>query len=611
MAHAQRRFGSLGAGIAILSLVLTASSTPTNANPPASVFRAFGAPAGPPGAPEPRVRPEMRSHYIVTPSSCSSDYGTAGKYFLGVTLGSNVAGGPFSAVLSGLANKACDASSAIGAGQQNVIANNGNALDSFIGAGGANAVTGFSAFVGAGSSNEAAAQAAFVGAGIYGTAEAPGSFVGAGGYEYLQQKGSAAGGGNIADGTDSFIGAGDLNAISSSGMGSFIGGGGSASVKQGYHNTIAAADSFIGAGDNNTVGVGAGQSFLGGGINGTITGSYSGLVAGYGDGVRGTGAFVGAGEFNEVYSENAFIGSGSGNTVSGEGSFVGAGGTAGIFSGNQASGQDSFIGAGDSNVAKATESFIGAGANNSITSAPYSVLAGGRSNTVSGEYASLAGGYDNTAAGVFSMMPGGEANHANGKLSFAAGYHAEAVHNGSFVWSDFVSGSADAEDKAANQFVVRASGGTSFYSNEKETSGVELTAGSGAWANLSDRNAKTEIVPLDDASILAKVAALPVSSWQYKSERGVRHVGPMAQDFYAAFGVGTDDRHITSIDEDGVALAAIKALHRENDRLRSIVESDRKAEHDEVSALRSQLRQIQSLLADHARSNDKPLAFAR
>jgi hypothetical protein len=42
---------------------------------------------------------------------------------------------------------------------------------------------------------------------------------------------------------------------------------------------------------------------------------------------------------------------------------------------------------------------------------------------------------------------------------------------------------------------------------------------------------------------------------------GVRHVGPMAQDFYAAFGTGVDDRHITSIDEDGVALAAIKALN--------------------------------------------------
>jgi hypothetical protein len=65
------------------------------------------------------------------------------------------------------------------------------------------------------------------------------------------------------------------------------------------------------------------------------------------------------------------------------------------------------------------------------------------------------------------------------------------------------------------------------------------------------------------------IARLPISRWSYISEHGVRHVGPMAQDFYAAFGVGEDDKHITSIDEDGVALAAIKALHAENARLRT------------------------------------------
>ncbi len=71
-------------------------------------------------------------------------------------------------------------------------------------------------------------------------------------------------------------------------------------------------------------------------------------------------------------------------------------------------------------------------------------------------------------------------------------------------------------------------------------------------------------MPVDDTSILAKLSTLPIDAWQYKTERGVRHLGPMAQDFYAAFGAGEDDRHITSIDEDGVALAAIEALHREN-----------------------------------------------
>ncbi len=595
MGRYQQRIGSLGAGIATLSLVLTASSVPTNANPPAPIFRTLGAPAILPGAPEPRVRPEMRSRYLVTPTSCSSQFGTAGKYFLGVTLGSNVAGGPFSAVLGGLANKACDGASAIGAGEANVIGNDGNALESFIGAGGANAVTGFSAFVGAGSDNEAAAQASFVGSGIDGTAEGPGSFVGAGGYLYGTGKGATQGGGNTAAGVDSFIGAGEFNKITSSATGSFIGGGGTADLSGGAHNTIYGVDSFIGAGDNNSIN--AQQAFVGGGTGANVNGNYSGIAAGYGDVVSGIASFAGAGGFNVVSAQDAFVGSGNGNKATFEGAFVGAGGTLGSTTGNKAAGQDAFVGAGDSNLTQATASFIGGGGGNSIFSGSYSVLAGGRGNVVRGEYASIAGGYDNTASGDFSMVPGGEENLADGELSFAAGYRAWPKHNGSFVWSDFVSGSAALEDKAPNQFLVRASGGTFFYSNEAATSGVELTSGSGAWANLSDRNAKTDIAPLDDASILAKVAALPVSSWQYKSERGVRHVGPMAQDFYAAFGVGTDDRHITSIDEDGVALAAIKALHRENARLSSTVEND----HNELASLRRQLRQIQSLLSSHGR----------
>jgi len=90
--------------------------------------------------------------------------------------------------------------------------------------------------------------------------------------------------------------------------------------------------------------------------------------------------------------------------------------------------------------------------------------------------------------------------------------------------------------------------------------------------DASDRALKTNVEPIDDTAILDRVAAMPISKWSYISEHGVRHVGPMAQDFYAAFGVGADNKHITSIDEDGVALAAIKALHRETVSLKSQLE---------------------------------------
>jgi hypothetical protein len=173
------------------------------------------------------------------------------------------------------------------------------------------------------------------------------------------------------------------------------------------------------------------------------------------------------------------------------------------------------------------------------------------------------------ASGSSATVPGGYHNTASGSGSFAAGYVAEAISDGSFVWSDESSTTVHVRSSANNQFVARASGGYELYSNPALTTGVRLAPGSGTWGSVSDRALKTRVVPIDDANVLARVAKLPVSEWSYVSERGVRHMGPMAQDFYAAFGVGEDDRHITSIDEDGVALAAIKALHAENAELRA------------------------------------------
>ncbi len=77
----------------------------------------------------------------------------------------------------------------------------------------------------------------------------------------------------------------------------------------------------------------------------------------------------------------------------------------------------------------------------------------------------------------------------------------------------------------------------------------------------SDRNLKKNIAPADTDAILKKVGELPISTWTYLEEPPtVRHLGPMAQDFHASFGLGDDDRTYHSIDAHGVALAAIQAL---------------------------------------------------
>ena len=76
----------------------------------------------------------------------------------------------------------------------------------------------------------------------------------------------------------------------------------------------------------------------------------------------------------------------------------------------------------------------------------------------------------------------------------------------------------------------------------------------------SDRNAKEHFEAIDSQAVLAAVARLPIERWSYKGEP-VRHLGPMAQDFAAAFGLGADDRHIFTLDAAGVALAAIQRLY--------------------------------------------------
>ena len=77
----------------------------------------------------------------------------------------------------------------------------------------------------------------------------------------------------------------------------------------------------------------------------------------------------------------------------------------------------------------------------------------------------------------------------------------------------------------------------------------------------SDRNAKTAFQPVDSRAVLEKLAALPLTTWSYTNNPSTRHIGPVAQDFAAAFAVGEDDKHIATVDADGVALAAIQGLN--------------------------------------------------
>ena len=102
---------------------------------------------------------------------------------------------------------------------------------------------------------------------------------------------------------------------------------------------------------------------------------------------------------------------------------------------------------------------------------------------------------------------------------------------------------------------VITNNGSIYTAGNVYANGVELT---------SYRNAKENFTPLDGKTVLAKVVTLPVTEWNYKTDQAaLQHIGPMAQDFHAAFGLnGADDKHISTVDEGGVALAAIQGLNQ-------------------------------------------------
>jgi hypothetical protein len=73
----------------------------------------------------------------------------------------------------------------------------------------------------------------------------------------------------------------------------------------------------------------------------------------------------------------------------------------------------------------------------------------------------------------------------------------------------------------------------------------------------------SEPVPINGPELLEKLVALPISAWNYEfDDASIRHLGPMAQDFFATFGLGGDDKTISMVDANGVVMVAIQALYR-------------------------------------------------
>jgi hypothetical protein len=441
----------------------------------------------------------------------------------------NAASGEYATVDGGWNNTASESDATVGGGRYNVA----SAGFATIGGGGpddkntltrANRVTDEFGTVGGGGNNQAGdnagttadARFATVGGGQGNTARADHATVGGGGYNVASAGFATIGGG----GPDDVITLGRANRVTDE-FGT-VGGGGNNQAGNNYGTTTDAKFATVGGGQGNTAR--ADHATVGGGQGNTARADHATVGGGQGNIVRGDHATVGGGGYNVASAGFATIGGGGpddestfarGNRVTDEFGTVGGGISTpvGDGPGNTADARFATVGGGQGNTARADHATVGGGRGNSAggdyatvgrgwdnhASGLYATLPGGHGNAASksdatvgggqgnragGEYATVGGGWDNlisadyatiggggnnAAIGAYATVPGGTHNTAGGPLSFAAGNHARAYHQGTFVWAD--STDADFASTANNQFLIRASGGVGIGTNRPAVAG--------------------------------------------------------------------------------------------------------------------------------------------
>ncbi len=479
----------------------------------------------------------------------------------------------------------------VGGGKRNIV----RGVNATVGGGWWNTAEGQNATIGGGQSNTTGDQYATVGGGYHNTAGGQFATIG-GGHSNTTVQGLSVG--NYAT-----IGGGWGN----------VAYGSNATVGGGKDNTASGNGATVAGGDGNTAG--GEVSFVGGGYGSTASGENAAIVGGYQNVASGYISFIGGGANITVTADHAVIGGGERNMASGGYSFIG-GGRANTTAGSYAT-----ICGGTNNSAGSTLAMgatVGGGEYNTASSIDATV-SGGYQNTASGTIATVGGGSNNTASGVGATVPGGNNNTAQGNYAFAAGRRAKAQHAGAFVWAD--STDADFVSLRDNQFRVRANGGTRFDVNNSgwveiyddgsrliNTSTSAYLSTGGTWTNASDRNLKENFEPVDSEAILEGVARLPITTWNYKAQDdSIRHIGPMAQDFYAIFGVGEDDKHISTVDIDGVALAAIQRLYLQNQAQQARIE----ALEQENAAFRERVAELEARVEAIEQAATRPNPFVQ
>lgn len=460
------------------------------------------------------------------------------------------------------------------------------------------------------------------------------------------------------------IGGGKLNTIGILTVGGSIGGGIDNRAAQAFGATVAGGSRNTASNDFATV-AGGSANVAGGAAIGTLSAIFDPAVGatvsgGVNNRARRANTAVSGGEANTVTTKFSAIGGGLGNTIYGiETPQVGT---------NCCEGAYAVIGGGRSNTIVGFYNFhsvVSGGENNTVISPGNggilgnvaSTIGGGSQNRIVAQYATIPGGQQNEANRNYTFAAGrrAKANHpgafvwadstdadfasartnqvrirAAGGLEVVGSNQAEAIKFSASRPGDFatpvglaLNGNTSGNSAPAMR-VVNSGGnsvdgalsvsaaGTGFIAKFGNSSAfVSSLATDGTWSALafnstSDRAAKENFTEVNPNEVLEKVAALPMSRWTYKTAPGVEHIGPVAQDFHAAFGLnGKDDKHIATVDADGVALAAIQGLNekvesRTNDEAtaRKNLEEKLLQNASEITELKESIIVLQELVKD-------------
>ena len=411
---------------------------------------------------------------------------------------------------------------------------------------------------------------------------------------------------NTASGESSTVGGGEHNRVNAD-FGTIAGGGPSDPADaENTRNEVFDKFGTIGGGGNNRAGFDDGDP---------ESASFATVGGGWNNTAQGGNATVGGGWNNTASAWNATVAGGRNNTASSSYTTVAGG------SHNTASWSYAMVGGGQDNTASRRSAMVGGGRDNTA-SARDATVAGGRNNTASAWNATVGGGRDNTASGRYSTVPGGLNNEALGQYSFAGGHdsvvdgtghysfafgnNARASWEGQVVFTD--SNEGQPNTNVEDRFYAKFDNGYRLETDADNSIGVWMGNGDTSWNSLSARKHKTNFESVDVAAVLDAVVELEISRWSYEWQTDIERIGPMAGEFYQAFGIGRDDEGIQTMDAIGVLYAAVQGLHAQlkNRDAELVSQAERMAKIEARNTeLKSQINRVNQLEAENADLKDR------